>query len=451
MRFVKVLLTLLLMIGLTALVSYLWRALPVVSAYGAKNLCSCVFVAGRSPGHVIQNELNYSFMQYGSFEVDFNDSTATGNVFGLASRTAVYREKIGCTLVIGSDLQTLKNQPYKQIPVPQQLSDTLEWPLGRRLTNSIPSNFNMKRLQAILNDAIGDTYGKNTGTRGIVVSYGGKLIAEKYAAPFDEKTPQLGWSMTKSITNALIGIKVKEGLLEVNNQAPITFWNEDNRGEIKLDDLMRMSSGLEWEEKYGGVSTATEMLFKSNNTGLYAAEQPLAYPPGSHWYYSSGTTNILSYILRNLMPQEEYFKYPYISLFHKVGATTAVIEPDASGTYVGSSFMYATPRDWTRFGLLYLNDGVWNGERVLPEGWVDYSIKVTEGSKGKYGAQFWLNADNVRYPDVPEDTYLMSGFQGQNVVIIPSYNMVITRLAYDPEERFDMNKFLADILNCVNI
>ena len=443
MKIFRYLLIILIALGLAYGINYLWKALPVISAYGAKNLCSCVFISGREAEEVIDSELNFSLIKYGNFEVNHEDSTATGNVFGLAERKAVYRGKLGCTLVIETTEEELRSQPVHSIPAADVEADTV------LRTVEVPDVVNTDKLKAVINDAFDTTYGANTGTRGVVVVYRGQLIAEQYQDPFTPQTPQMGWSMTKSITNALVGIMVGRGAFEVSDKAPIAEWQNDPRSEITLDDLLRMSSGLQWEEKYEGVSTATKMLFKSYSTGEFAAEQPLAYDPGTHWYYSSGTTNILSYIIRQQLSQEEYFMLPHRELFNKLGMTTAVIEPDASGTYVGSSFMYASPRDWTKFALLYLNDGIWNGERILPEGWVEYSIRLTEDSNGRYGAHFWLNKNNVRFKDAPEDTYVMSGFQGQNVIIIPSEELIITRLAYDPEEKFDVNGFVRDVLGSI--
>jgi CubicO group peptidase (beta-lactamase class C family) len=448
MKIFRYLLIILVSIGLAYGVIYLWMALPVISAYGAKNLCSCVFISGRSAEEVIDSELNYSLIKYGSFEIKYEDSSATGSVFGLAERKAVYRGKLGCTLVIGTTEEALRSQPGHLVPASDLGTDTAVWPRGNKIPDAIPVNTD--KLKTVINDAFGDTYGENTGTRGVVVAYQGQLIAEQYREPFTYQTPQMGWSMTKSVTNALVGIMAREGAFKMSDKAPIEDWQNDPRSGITFDDLMRMSSGLQWEEKYEGVSTATKMLFKSYSTGEFAARQPLAYEPGTHWYYSSGTTNILSYIIKQQLSQEEYFILPHRELFNKLGMTTAVIEPDASGTYVGSSFMYASPRDWTKFALLYLNDGIWNDEHILPEGWVDYSTRLTEDSNGKYGAHFWLNKDYVRFKDAPEDTYVMSGFQGQNVIIIPSKELIITRLAYDPEEKFDVNGFVRDVLRSID-
>jgi CubicO group peptidase (beta-lactamase class C family) len=186
---------------------------------------------------------------------------------------------------------------------------------------------------------------------------------------------------------------------------------------------------------------------------------PKVSPSDSVWSYSSGTSNILSNIIRAKFRgnQIDYFNFPRRALFDKIGMQSAVIEPDPSGTFVGSSFSYATARDWARFGLFYLNDGVWEGERILPEGWVKYTSTPTpKAPQGQYGAHFWLNAGedekgkNRRWPDLPKDFYYASGFEGQSVVIIPSYNMVIVRLGNTQKrEAWDVGVLIKDVLESV--
>jgi CubicO group peptidase (beta-lactamase class C family) len=220
---------------------------------------------------------------------------------------------------------------------------------------------------------------------------------------------------------------------------------------------MHASSGLNWEENYGGPSGATNMLFKKKDMGLYAAEVPVAHKPGDVFYYSSGTTNIISRIVRETVGDENYYRFPYEQLFYKIGMLNTTIEPDAGGTFVGSSYSFGPARDWARFGLLYLNDGVWNGEHILPEGWVNYSTTPAKGAdRGQYGAQWWLNAgapgnpSNRYYPDAPTDLYWADGFEGQNVFVLPSKNLVIVKLSLSQGDYLDDNKFLAEIIGAVN-
>lgn len=438
--------------------SYAWRAFPIISGYGAKNLCSCVYVAGRSPESAVSNELGSFPLSLGTFHIDLSDSSAYGEVFGMAVKKAIYRKGLGCTLISEIEEEKVRAQQYELPDSLLVLSDTLDWPLGTARPDSISSSVNLDALKAAVDQAfLEPDKERPQNTRAVVVIHDGKLILEKYAEGFDRNTPQMGWSMTKSVTNALISLLIKDGKLHLYQPAPIEQWKSegDTRGTITIDHLLRMSSGLEWEEEYAGPSTATNMLFKQADMGVYAAGFPLLYPPDTKWYYSSGTSNILSLIIRQHI-KDDYYSFAYERLFKKLGITSAVIEPDASGTYVGSSYMYATPRDWARFGLLYLNDGVWNGKRILPEGWVKYSSTPTPGApRGEYGGHFWLNSGAVGdpanrwYPDAPTDVFSMNGFEGQRVFIVPSKKAVIVRLGLTKRGNFDFNRFLKDVLDAL--
>jgi len=221
-----------------------------------------------------------------------------------------------------------------------------------------------------------------------------------------------------------------------------------------------MSSGLEFLEEYQTKpnSDCNVMLFEKNDAAAFAAAKPLEAEPDSRWSYSSGTTNIVSRLIRKAVPgsQQDYLAFPRRHLFDKIGMKSAVIEPDPSGTFVGSSFMYATARDWARFGLLYLNDGVWEGERILPHGWVRYSTTPTPGAPAKkpYGAQFWLNTgepDDRWMPKLPPDLYSARGYEGQFVTVIPSRNIVVVRLGFTVNHNinWDHQEFLLKILDAI--
>ena len=259
-------------------------------------------------------------------------------------------------------------------------------------------------------------------------------ITERYAPGFGPDMPMLGWSMSKSVTNSLVGLLVGQGRLVLEDPAPVPEWRDpdDPRHEITLDQLMRMSSGLAFEERYGPLADITDMLFRSHDFGAFAAQSHLETPPDQKWNYSSGTANIIARIVRYEAEKTAPNDYQFFheNLFDRIGMTSLVLEPDPSGTFVGSSYAVATVRDWARFGLLYLQDGVWNGERVLPEGWVQYSTTPTpKAPRGEYGALFWLNAgapgnpDDRLWPHAPVDAYAAQGFQEQKVIVIPSRNV----------------------------
>ncbi len=436
---------------------YAWQAFPIISAYGAKTLCSCTMLAGRSEADVIANELGSGLLKLGSYHADYSDSSASGSVFGLAKRKAIYRKGLGCTLVNEISEGELRAQ---QLSVPSEKvidTDTIPWPAGDKLPEVDRSHYKMDLLNQVADSLFHEpAREKMRRTRAFLIVHNGNIILERYGTGFDKNSRLMGWSMTKSLTNGIISILVREGKLSLTQSALLDAWKKDNRASITLDNLMQASSGLYWEEAYSGPSTTTNMLFKKKDAGIYAASFHLQHTPGEVFYYSSGTTNILSLIARQAIGNENYPAFAYRELFHKIGMYSLVIEPDPGGTFVGSSFSWATPRDWARFGLLYLNDGYWLGERILPEGWVEYSTTPAKGAKrGEYGAQFWLNAgepgnpENREFPDIPEDMFYMSGYEDQYVFIIPSENLVVVRLGLTTGFFPDYNRILKLIIEAL--
>ncbi len=454
---VTVVFTWILILTSVYVIYFMVNMFPVIAGYGAKNLCSCVYIQGRSEADVIQQELGTIMGKVGTFEVNREDSSATGKVWFFISKKAIFRKGLGCTLVNGLEEDELRAQNFVGKTDLAINQDTIAWPDGNMISTSMPTGVDQITLQKIVVDAFVDSNPKTaTNTRAVVVLYDGFIVAEKYANGYNASTPLMGWSMTKSITNALMGIVVGEGRMTLDDAALLDVWKNDDRIKIKLTDLMHASSGLDWGEIYSRPSDATEMLFRSKDAGRFAFLKKRAHAPNEKFYYSSGSTNILSWIIRERLGDARYHRLPYEKLFNKIGMNSAVIEPDAAGTFVGSSFSYATARDWARFGLLYLNDGVWNGERILPEGWVKYtSTPAPAAPIGEYGAQWWLNAgakenpSNRKYPDVPPDSFQAEGFEGQFVFVIPSKKLVVVRLGLSQKAEPDMNKFVKEIIGAM--
>jgi CubicO group peptidase (beta-lactamase class C family) len=300
------------------------------------------------------------------------------------------------------------------------------------------------KLQAAIGLAFGESGAVATGTRAVVVVWHGQLIAERYATGFTSHTRLAGWSMTKGVMNALTGILVGQGKLNTGVPAPVPEWAGDNRRLITVADLLHMNSGLRWWEFYAGPSDVTNMLFKESNMSEFAARSSLGGPPGLVFNYSSGSANILAGIIRRVVGDDYYYRFPYEQLFYKTGMYSAVLEPDAGGTFVGSSYCFATARDWARFGLLYLRDGVWAGRRILPEGWVKWT---TTG--GSYGALWWLNKDEPvhrRHPQLPKDCFSCEGYEGQYIWVIPSKDLVIVRMAMEHGPALDPDVFVPAVL-----
>lgn len=442
--------------GLGYGIYYASQAFPIITGYGAKNLCSCAYLSGRSEQSVLDNELSAFPLSIGTFELHPEDSSATATVFGFARHKAIYRKGLGCTLINEMSEEELRGQKFN-LPAALPNQDSIAWPMGNLVPDTVIAGIDYALLNKTVEDAFaepGET--KNRRTRAIIVIYDGQIVAEKYAEGFDKNTRQLGWSMGKSVTNSLMGILVRDGKLSLNDPAPFEEWKNDKRSAITIHNLMQMSSGLQWEENYSKPSDATNMLFKSKNAGLLASHSPYESEPGKVFEYSSGTSNMLAWIIRNSVGDDAYYSFASERLFKKTGMHSMILEPDAGGTYVGSSYAFATPRDWGRFGLLFLNDGMFNGERILPEGWSEYSSTPCEGAPmGEYGAQFWLNAgsktDVVKrvYPDVPQDLYWADGYEGQNVFILPSKDLVVVKLSQSSGNYLDDNQFLANIIKAL--
>jgi CubicO group peptidase (beta-lactamase class C family) len=411
-------------------------------------------VAGRNPEDVKREELGWGPIALGTFDVNFEDSSATGSVFGLARRKAIFRKKLGCSVLVGIDEEDFRKQKVGHILEPGYSQDTLSWPSGNvDATTSLTDSTNSK-INIVFDSAFAEPSKRpQRRTRAIVIVKDGKIVAERYADGFNANTILTGWSMAKTVTSALVGILVNENKLNINDPAPIPEWSNDERKNITVSDLLHANTGLDWVEDYGNPSGATIMLYENKDMGKYAAQSKQKFKVGEKFLYSSGTTNIISRIIRERVGEKDYHNFPYEKLFYRIGMLHATFETDAGGTFVGSSYILATARDWARFGLLYLNEGVWNGQRIFPEGWVKYSTTPASGAPlGEYGAQVRLNAgapgkpEKRMFPDVPTDAFWADGFEGQSVFVVPSENLVVVKLSLTHGSDLDENKFLSEVI-----
>jgi len=467
-RGVKIILIVIALVLVTAVVTGGWlfsKAAPIGTGYVAKYICSSTFISNREPEIVFAEDVApvNPIAKIVDYEIDRERKSVTATSFGLFALTAVYREGCGCSLVIGTTAEEMARQ--KLVPPdftknrPRQRAD-LPWPAGSQgPANPSAVGVDVQKLEKALAAAFAEPGPQNPRkTRAVVVVYDGRLIAERYAPGFGKDMPLLGWSMSKTVTNALVGILVRQNRLDVMQPAPVPVWQKDDDGrkKITLDQLLRMSSGLKFEEKYLPLYDATYMLYGSYDFAAYAAARPLAAEPDTKWYYSSGTANIVAGIVRQTIEKEYdyYYSFIYKELFDKIGMYSALIEPDSSGTFVGSSYTFATPRDWARFGLLYLQDGVWQGARIFPAGWVKYTTTPTPGApRGEYGAHIWLNAGSAtdpndrRWPAAPRDAFAALGFQEQKVIVIPSRKLVLVRFGATADRKtWNTDEFIKNIL-----
>lgn len=454
-KFVVRVVLLLLLLVLVAGIRYAWRAFPIISGYGSKNMCSAVYLQHRNIKDILREDLGDFPLSLGTFTVNEKDSSVTGSVWGFAKRKTIYRKGIGCTIVNDFTENEIRSQHFV-FPSPfTNNADTIAWPYGDKTTDTISGNINKDELDKAVDYVMNETKeGTPAYTSAVLVVYDGSIVAEKYARGFDKHTVMLGWSMSKSLTAAMAGVLVKKGKLNIDAPAPVPEWTNTDKQKITLKNVLQQTTGLDFVEDYNNYSEVTNMLFNKGDMGAYTANLPLKYPPGTVFNYSSGNSNILSRIIRKTVGEQAYAAFPYQALFHKINAYSFLLEPDASGTYIGSSYSYATARDFARFGLLYLNNGKWNGEQILPENWLAQTITPATADKRKhYGYQFWLNGLDKNepagkwYPDVPGDMFFCDGYGGQGIYIIPSKKLVVVRLGLHV---IDENKFLKEVIAATN-
>ena len=417
--------------------------LDLISGFSAKSVASGHFIDNRSQEMIEKGDNDIDMIKLAKNKIDENGKFSTSTVYGLKEKKAIYREGLGATL-INDDFDVSK--PY-QVPKRTKLINNLPFPYGNNEPkDTIFANVDYPKLEKAVDNAFDNKGEKKKRTRSVLVVYKDKIIAEKYDTGFNKNSKILGWSMTKSITATLFGILQKQGKIDVFKPAPIPGWANDERAKITIANLLNMNSGLEWEEDYTKISDVTKMLFLDADMSQAQLLKPVQFKPNTHWNYSSGTTNLLSGILRRqFKTHQEYLDFWYSALIDKIGMNSMLIETDMAGNYVGSSYSWATTRDWSKFGLLYLHKGNWNGEQILDESWVRFAATPTNTSNGRYGAHFWLNAGG-HFPDVPKDMFYCSGYQGQMVFIIPSLDLVIVRMGLTEEPEFDFNGFLKGVI-----
>lgn len=406
---------------------YLWQR-PILltgTGYAAHNACAVTEVSGRDdPQSDLPSNPLVPYLQ-----VDGAGDPTAGSLFGaLAKQRAWYTDGFGCTLAdarpelpAASVIEPGAN-PFTDAPAPAA-DPALEEALDRAFGGDLP-----EPTAAAL------------GTRAVVVVKGGELVAERYADGFDAETPQLGWSMSKSVANLMTGMLVEQGVIALDDDGLRPEWT-DERAEITVEQLLRQTSGLEWDETYDLGTPITRMLYLEPDMAEYVAGQPLAHEPGTVQQYSSGNTNLLCSVLVERAGLGA--DLPRQLLLGPLGLTSAVFEPDAAGTPVCSSYLWATPRDWAAIGQFALQNGAWNGEQLLPVDWMVRTLTVEdveETDDPGNGMSWRTNAmldGELRWPELPEDTYYASGHDGQKLLVVPSEDLVVVRLGFTPDADAD--------------
>lgn len=400
-----------------------WYERPLLltaTGYAAHNACAVTHLAGRAdPAADLPPNPLVPYLR--TSDTDGGSATQAG-IFGLLARQkAWYVEGYGCILAATRpDLPT----PTK-VATPNALTTA---------TAPAPDAAVTQALAKAFGDDLPADRKASLGTRAIVVLRGGKLVAERYADGFDATTRQLGWSMSKSVTDLLAGRLVQSGTVALGDARLRPEWSDD-RSRITLDQLLRMTSGLRWDETYALGTPVTQMLYREADMGAYAASLPLDHPPGTYQEYSSGSTDIVCSVLA--ARTGDGADLPRQTLFDQLGLSSAVWEPDAAGTPVCSSYLWATPRDWAAIGQFALQQGEWNGRRWLPDGWMSAATRhvAVPGEETGYAQGWWVNqlADgSLVEKDLPADAYWAQGHDGQRLYVVPSADLVVVRLGFSP-------------------
>jgi CubicO group peptidase (beta-lactamase class C family) len=410
----------------------------------AKVMCSAVFITRLDPDFAAKNIGGFlgSFedrVKFGTPVIDRAAKTVTVTAPSGVKRIARYLGSQGCvTLPTGKD-----SLNFKPVTVKSKLPDasTQPWPMGDVLPKTaLPTEINANKLKEAVDAAFEPAEGM---TAAFVVTWKGRIVAERYREGISASTPLESWSMGKSLIATLMGILVKQGVYDLWQPAPIPEWRgkDDPRAKIRIADIMRMSSGLRiratQDPDYDpSIGYPDHMYFYTGaiDTFKYAATRPQQWPPNTVGRYRNCDPSLISYLIRLAVEKrgEEYLSFPQRALFDKIGVRTMVLETDPYGNFLTQGYEFGSGRDWARLGNLYLQDGVWNGERVLPEGFAKFvstTAPAWEADKRPvYGAFFWTNGDGG-YP-VPKEAYYMAGAGGQFTMIIPSHDLVVVRLGH---------------------
>jgi CubicO group peptidase (beta-lactamase class C family) len=409
------------------------RAIRVATAVVAHNVCSKVFVSGLDPqttlAETVERDGLRRLRMVLRWQIDRTARTIDVSAAGLLGSRAVFHDGLGCVLQHGS------SEPY----VLKSDIEALKIPKAPPLLPEIAGPAVVEPADPALKAALDHAFEEPATpplrrTKAVVVVHDGKVIAERYASGIGIDTPLLGFSMTKSVVNALIGILTQQGLVTPSMPAPIPEWRgaDDPRREIEVEHLMRMTTGLDLDETNSGFDRSSRM-FLQEDTAAYAIDAGMIAPLGKRWHYSSPTTQILARIVRDAVGgPEQTLAFAWRELFNPLGMRNVTLEFDGAGTLQGSTYMLASARDWAKFGLLYVNDGIVGGKRILHEDWVDFCAAATLDTD--YAAGFWTNRSE--HPNargrvrlgMPRDAFFASGDLGQRIVIMPSQHLVVVRL-----------------------
>ncbi|MDA1290272.1 MAG: serine hydrolase [Proteobacteria bacterium] len=418
--------------------SYLMAAPGVATGIGSKLLCSARYVSGFSQQQSFDDLVQYSGILQ-EITVDYDDvqKSVTTSLFGLSEKTASYLPNIGCAIDYSGFNQRASLQT-------EQVSASDEaWPAGDNI-GAADSD-----MEGMLQRLLAKDNEEGFNTRAFLVAHRGKVVAEAYGQGADADTPLLGWSMAKSLTAIMLANLEYHEELDLDAAPEFELWAGDERSQIRISDMLTMTDGLAFSEEYNPGDDATAMLFTEPSSSDFVMDKAALHAPGSRFNYSSGTANLLARIYFEKAGGNQGNYDAYMESIHQALAfQNAIFEVDASGVFMGSSYLYASARDWARIGQLMLNGGTINGARIMTEDWVSRATTPnTSENQRAYGYQWWLNRGNeeLRWSDMPADAYSAQGNRQQYLMVIPSLDLVIVRLGWTAGG-YPVNEIFSEII-----
>ena len=410
----------------------------------AKVLCSAVFVSGRDPEEAKRNS-GYFFLPEADRDaitdtvIDRKEKLVRMTLRNSITRTAKYFGDQGCVILQPDSGRIF----FKPVAVKTTLPDpmTQPWPMGDLQTEkSLPPGIDAAKLNKAVDLAFSDPEGL---TAAFIVVYKGRIVAERYGPGINKDTQLESWSMGKSLTATLVGLLMNEGHFGLNDPAPVAEWQKpgDPRARITIADLLRMSGGLRFsgQRDPDGFPDHFYIYTGAIDAFKFSYTRPQEFPPNTEGRYLNCDPLTLGYIVKETVRKkgEEYLTFPQRALFDRIGIRRMVLETDPYGNFLLTGYDYGTGRNWARLGLLYLWDGVWQGKRLLPEGFAKFvSTPAPAWKQPTYGGLFWLNRAGEW--NLPEDAYFMAGAGGQRTFVVPSLDMVIVRLGHHRGDRRGM-------------
>ncbi len=433
------------------------------TGHAASEICSRTFVSNQDMDIIMKDvlvEKIHPLQKVMRLDIDHQGKTVSVSApffKGMNKKTAVYRECLGCTMAVGVTPEELYNQPFTPLESPI-LPGNESWPNGKAgidPKDSTPDYDKIKDIvQFMFAEKNPDDLHSHINTHSVLVIHDGRLVAEKYSDGHSKNTQFVGWSMTKTVTAMLLGILNGQGKADYNDT--LDSWKNTEKEAIKLKHIMHNNTGLEWNEAYAGQSDISVLLYNKKNMAEYVRSKPIVQPPGETINYATGNSMLIAELIfqKTGSTLQDVYNFYQKELFHKINVTSALIEHNANGVFIGCARAFMTARDWARLGLLLYNNGNWQGEQIIPESWIDF-MRTPSPTAPYYGALTWLNSESTIQNGIPKDHFAFRGTLGQYIVIVPSEKLIVVRLGSfarkvkEPMASLDFFKSVKNIIDAL--